>query len=41
MASRLIRDADDARAIVPYDYSAAPKIMKYIAWWATSSHDEE
>jgi predicted HTH transcriptional regulator len=41
MASRLIRDAADARAIVPYDYSAAPKMMKYIPWWAASRHNEE
>jgi len=39
--SRLIRDAADARAIVPYDSSAAPKMMKYIPWWAASRHDEE
>jgi predicted HTH transcriptional regulator len=41
MASRLIRDAADARAIVPYDSSAAPKMMKYIPWWAASRHDEK
>lgn len=34
MASRLIRDAAEARAIVPYDATAAPKLMKYVPWWA-------
>ena len=34
MASRLIRDAAEARAIVPYDPTAAPKLMKYVPWWA-------
>jgi len=41
MASRLIRDAADARAIVPYDSAAAPKMMKYIPWWAASRHGAE
>jgi ATP-dependent DNA helicase RecG len=34
MASRLIRDAVEAHAIVPYDPTAAPKLMKYVPWWA-------
>ncbi len=34
MASRLIKEAADAGAIVPYDPAAAPKMMKYIPWWA-------
>ena len=34
MASRLIRDASEAAAIVPYDPTAAPKLMKYVPWWA-------
>ena len=33
-ASRLIREAVEARAIVPYDPTAAPKLMKYVPWWA-------
>lgn len=33
-ASRLIKEAIDAKAIVPYDISAAPKLMKYVPWWA-------
>ena len=34
MASRLIRDAAETHAIVPYDPTAAPKLMKYVPWWA-------
>ena len=34
MASRLIRDAVEAHAVVPYDPTAAPKLMKYVPWWA-------
>jgi len=34
VASRLIREAADARAVVPYDPTAAPKLMKYVPWWA-------
>lgn len=33
-ASRLIKEAVEAGAIVPYDELAAPKLMKYIPWWA-------
>ena len=33
-ASRLIRDAVEAGAIHPYDEHAAPKLMRYIPWWA-------
>jgi hypothetical protein len=39
VASRLIRDATDANAIVPHDPSAAPKMMKYIPWWASPAHN--
>ncbi len=39
-ASRLIRDATEARAIVPYDSSAAPKLMKYVPWWAALGHGD-
>ena len=40
MASRLIREATEARAIVPNDSSAAPKLMKYVPWWAASDRSE-
>jgi ATP-dependent DNA helicase RecG len=40
MASRLIRDAVEGRAIVPYDPTAAPKLMKYVPWWAASEHGD-
>jgi predicted HTH transcriptional regulator len=33
-ASRLIKEAVDAGAIVPFDPGAAPKLMKYIPSWA-------
>lgn len=35
-ASRLIREAVEAGAIVPYDPEAAPKLMRYIPFWAAS-----
>ncbi|QWV95767.1 putative DNA binding domain-containing protein [Geomonas oryzisoli] len=34
VASRLIKEAVAAGAIVPYDVTAAPKLMKYVPWWA-------
>ena len=34
MASRLIRDALSEGVIAPYDAHAAPKLMKYVPWWA-------
>jgi len=34
VASRLIREAVDAGVIAPYDEAAAPKLMKYVPWWA-------
>ncbi|MDC0721635.1 ATP-binding protein [Nannocystis bainbridge] len=37
MASRLLRDAVEAGVIVPRDAAAAPKLMQYLPWWATSS----
>ena len=37
MASRLIRDAMKADALVAYDPEASPKHMKYVPWWAVSS----
>ena len=37
MASRLIRDAVDARALVPRDATAGPKHMQYLPWWAAST----
>lgn len=36
IASRLIREAVEAGAIMAHDRSAAPKLMKYIPWWATT-----
>ena len=33
--SRLIREAVEARAIVPADPDAAPKLMRYLPFWAT------
>ncbi len=33
-ASRLIREAVDGGVIAPFDASAAPKLMKYVPWWA-------
>ncbi len=35
-ASRLIREAVEARLIVPYDTEAAPKLMRYMPGWATA-----
>ena len=34
LASRLIKEAVSAGAILPYDPEAAPKMMKYVPWWA-------
>jgi hypothetical protein len=34
LASRLIKEAVNACAILPYDPKAAPKMMKYVPWWA-------
>ncbi len=34
MVSRVIRDALQARVIAPQDPTAAPKMMKYVPWWA-------
>jgi ATP-dependent DNA helicase RecG len=33
-ASRLIRKAVEAGQIAAYDPGAAPKLMKYVPWWA-------
>lgn len=33
-ASRLIKEAVEAGVIVPFDPAAAPKLMKYVPWWA-------
>jgi ATP-dependent DNA helicase RecG len=33
-ASRLIREAVEARVIVPHDPAAAPKLMRYLPFWA-------
>jgi len=37
VASRLIRDALKAGAIVPHDEHAAPRLMKYVPFWASGS----
>lgn len=34
VASRLIREAVDTGLVVPYDQNAAPKLMKYVPFWA-------
>lgn len=34
VASRLIKEAVRARKIAPYNPDAAPKMMRYIPWWA-------
>lgn len=39
-ASRLIKEAVAARAIVPYDAEAAPKLMRYLPIWAGKARDE-
>ena len=36
VASRLIKESVAAGVIVSYDKGAAPKLMKYIPWWAAS-----
>ncbi len=33
-ASRLIKEATEGGVIVPHDAGAAPKLMKYVPWWA-------
>jgi len=38
-ASRLIREAVDARLVVPYDPDAAPKLMRYMPVWAASHRE--
>ncbi|HFD87864.1 MAG TPA: transcriptional regulator, partial [Gammaproteobacteria bacterium] len=37
-ASRLIREAVEAGAIVPYEPDAAPKYMRYVPVWAAPEH---
>lgn len=37
--SRLIREAVEATAIVPADPGAAPKLMRYLPFWATASRE--
>ena len=34
MASRIIKDALEAREIRQFDESASRKYMKYVPWWA-------
>lgn len=35
LVSRLIRDAVEARTIVPAEPGAAPKLMPYLPFWVT------
>lgn len=35
-ASRLIKESVEAGVIIPYETGAAPRLMKYIPWWAAS-----
>ena len=39
IASRLIREAVDADVVLPYDPDAAPKLMRYIPFWAGPQGD--
>lgn len=39
LASRLIREAVDAGFVLPYDPDAAPKLMRYIPFWADPTRD--
>jgi ATP-dependent DNA helicase RecG len=32
-----IKEAVEAGAIAPYEATAAPKLMKYIPWWAAAT----
>jgi len=41
VASRLIREAVDARVIVPYDADAAPKLMRYVPVWAAPDRNRD
>ena len=41
MASRLIRNAVEAKAIFPHDQQAVSKQMKYVPWWAAVPADDE
>jgi ATP-dependent DNA helicase RecG len=38
-ASRLIREAVEAGFVLPYDPDAAPKLMRYIPFWADPTRD--
>ena len=37
--SRLIREAVESGAIVPADPGAAPKLMRYLPFWATAPRE--
>jgi len=39
IASRLIREAVDTGFVLPYDPDAAPKMMRYIPFWADPTRD--
>ena len=36
VVSRLIREAVEAGVVVPVDPDAAPKLMRYLPFWATA-----
>lgn len=38
-ASRLIREAVEGGVVLPYDAEAAPKLMRYVPFWAGSKRD--
>jgi ATP-dependent DNA helicase RecG len=40
IASRLIKEAVDAGGLLPHDPTSAPKLMKYIPWWAAAIRPE-
>ncbi|MGH2741766.1 MAG: hypothetical protein ACRDN8_04620, partial [Thermoleophilaceae bacterium] len=39
--SRLIREAVEAGAIVAADLDAAPKLMRYLPFWAVGTSEEQ
>jgi hypothetical protein len=40
-ASRLIGETLKAKLILPYDSAAAPKLMRYIPFWAGIKPDQD
>ena len=39
IASRLIREAVETGFVLPYDPNAAPKLMRYVPFWADPMRD--